>query len=207
MTGYKLTYFNGRGRAEIVRLVFAAAGVEYQDIRIEKANWPALKPTTPFGQVPVLEADGGLKLCQSNSIARYLARKFHLAGKTDEDQARADMVVDCFEDTMKPVVTFLFESDETRMETLKKKALEEQLPTSLAGLEGLLKANHGGDGFFVGTELTWADLGFIVFVGWLSMAGADTQLAKYPKLTALRERVEKVPKVAAWLAKRPVTEF
>lgn len=206
MTGYKLTYFNARSRAEIIRLVFAAAGVEYQDIRIEETDWPALKPSTPFGQVPVLEADG-LKMCQSNSIARYLARKFHLAGKTDEDQARADMIVDCFEDTMKPIVTFLYESDETRKETLKKKALEDQLPTSLAGLEGLLKANHGGDGFFVGTELTWADLGFIVFVGWLSMAGADTQLAKYPKLTALRERVEKVPKVAAWLAKRPVTEF
>jgi glutathione S-transferase len=206
MTGYKLTYFNGRGRAEIVRLVFAAAGVAYEDIRLERADWPAIKPTTPFGQVPMLEFDG-IKLCQSNAIARYLARKFHLAGKTDEDQARADMIMDCFEDTMKPVMTFFFETDETRKETLKKKALEEQLPTSLAGLEALLKANHGGDGFFVGTELTWADLGFIGLVGWLSMAGADAQLAKYPKLVALRERVEKVPKVAAWLAKRPVTEF
>jgi glutathione S-transferase len=206
MPAYKLTYFNGRGRAEIIRLVFAAAGVEYEDIRMERADWPAIKPTTPFGQVPVLEVDG-VKFCQSNSIARYLARKFHLAGKTDEDQARADMIVDCFEDTLKPLFTFFFESDETRKETLKKKALEEQLPTSLAGLEGLLKANHGGDGFFVGTELTWADLGFLVLVGWLSAAGADTQLAKYPKLAALRERVEKLPKVAAWLAKRPVTDF
>jgi glutathione S-transferase len=206
MPAYKLTYFNGRGRAEIVRLVFAAAGVEYEDIRLERADWPTIKPTTPFGQVPMLEVDG-VKFCQSNSIARYLARKFHLAGKTDEDQARADMIVDCFEDTLKPLFTFFFESDETRKETLKKKALEEQLPTSLAGLEGLLKANNGGDGFFVGTELTWADLGFLVLVGWLSAAGADTQLAKYPKLVALRERVEKLPKVAAWLAKRPVTDF
>lgn len=40
---YKLTYFNGRGLAEIIRLIFAQAGVDYEDIRIEKDEWPALK--------------------------------------------------------------------------------------------------------------------------------------------------------------------
>ena len=33
MTEYKLHYFNLRGKAELIRLVFAAAGQEYQDIR------------------------------------------------------------------------------------------------------------------------------------------------------------------------------
>jgi len=36
----KLTYFNGRGRGEIIRLVFAAAGEQYEDIRIEMDKWP-----------------------------------------------------------------------------------------------------------------------------------------------------------------------
>ena len=43
MPTYKLTYFNGRGRAEITRLIFAAAGVPYEDVRIEKEAWPAVK--------------------------------------------------------------------------------------------------------------------------------------------------------------------
>jgi len=30
---------------------------------------------SPFGQMPILEVDG-VKLCQSNACARYLARKF-----------------------------------------------------------------------------------------------------------------------------------
>ena len=30
----------------------------------------------PFGQLPVLEMEGGVTLCQSRAIARYLARKF-----------------------------------------------------------------------------------------------------------------------------------
>jgi len=32
--------------------VFAAAGQAYEDIRLDKENWPALKPTTQTGQVP-----------------------------------------------------------------------------------------------------------------------------------------------------------
>lgn len=40
---YKLTYFNLRGRGELIRLILAQAGVEYEDIRIEKDKWPAMK--------------------------------------------------------------------------------------------------------------------------------------------------------------------
>ena len=45
MTGkiYKLIYFNLRGRAELARLIFAQAGVEYDDHRIEREEWPELK--------------------------------------------------------------------------------------------------------------------------------------------------------------------
>ena len=45
MTNYKLTYFNFRGRGEIIRLVFTAAGVAYEDNRIERERWPELKPS------------------------------------------------------------------------------------------------------------------------------------------------------------------
>jgi len=42
---YKLTYFNGRGRAELSRLIFAQAGVQYEDVRVEHSDWPQLKPS------------------------------------------------------------------------------------------------------------------------------------------------------------------
>ena len=41
----KLTYFNLRGRAEPSRLILAQAGIEYEDNRIEQADWPKLKPS------------------------------------------------------------------------------------------------------------------------------------------------------------------
>ena len=43
MVHYKLVYFNARGRAEIARLMFAEAGVEYEDYRFEFSQWPAEK--------------------------------------------------------------------------------------------------------------------------------------------------------------------
>jgi glutathione S-transferase len=46
MTDYKLTYFNGRGRAEITRLIFAAAGQKFTDERIDFAEWPSKKANT-----------------------------------------------------------------------------------------------------------------------------------------------------------------
>lgn len=187
--------------------MFAAAGIEYTDERIAREDWPGKhKEGTPFGQLPVLEVDG-VKLCQSNTCARFLARKFNLAGKTEIDQAQADMIVDCLEDSIKPILSFFHEKDETRKAESKKKYLEEQLPAFLTLLEALLKSNHGGDKFFVGTELTWADLAFTIFVGWTAMVSDGSALDKFPKLKALKDRVEHLPKIADWIAKRPKTEF
>jgi glutathione S-transferase len=40
---YKLIYFNARGKAELIRFIFAYAGVDYEDERISKDKWPELK--------------------------------------------------------------------------------------------------------------------------------------------------------------------
>ena len=70
---FKLLGYDGRGYAELPRFVFAAAGKEYHDYRFDDPEWPAIKPQTPFGLVPVLEIDDGqnvIKMSQSNSISR-----------------------------------------------------------------------------------------------------------------------------------------
>lgn len=41
MSNYKLTYFNGRGRAELTRLIFHAVGQSFIDERI--TDWPGHK--------------------------------------------------------------------------------------------------------------------------------------------------------------------
>ncbi|CAF3948084.1 unnamed protein product, partial [Rotaria sordida] len=71
MSTYKLYYFTSRGRAEVSRLIFAAASQKYEDIRYEIDEWPSHKAEMPLGQMPVLEFNG-TKLPQSKSIARFL---------------------------------------------------------------------------------------------------------------------------------------
>lgn len=43
--GYKLRYFDTRGRAELIRLTFAALGLPYTDIRVKKSEWAEMKPS------------------------------------------------------------------------------------------------------------------------------------------------------------------
>ena len=97
MSTYKLTYFNGRGRAEVSRLIFAAAGQKYEDVRYERAQWPSHKAESPLGQIPYLEVDG-TKIPQSLTIARFLAKQFQLAGKDNLEQAKVDAVADTMAD-------------------------------------------------------------------------------------------------------------
>jgi len=58
MPTYKLVYFDAMGRAELARLIFAEAGVEYEDKRVPGDQWPAYKPSkymlVPHFQISVL---------------------------------------------------------------------------------------------------------------------------------------------------------
>src|SRR5205823_3991649 len=51
----KLTYFDMHGgRGEVARIALSIGGVAFEDRRVKFADWPALKPSTPFGAIPVL---------------------------------------------------------------------------------------------------------------------------------------------------------
>jgi len=204
MPTYKLTYFDVRGAAEVSRLLFAAAGVPYEDVRVDLAKWTEMKPSTPFGQIPILEVEG-VKLCQSRAIARYLARQFGFAGETDLDRARADMIVDCLEDVRRPSVDFYHEKDPSKQAERKEKLVKETVPAALLSFEKLLIENKGGDSYFVGDKITWADIGFADLCCWLSSLKVEVQFDNVPKLKALKERVESTPKIAEWIKNRPVT--
>ena len=45
MPSYKLTYFKARGAVEVSRFIMAYGGIEYEDIRLEGAEWQELKPS------------------------------------------------------------------------------------------------------------------------------------------------------------------
>ncbi|CAF3468764.1 unnamed protein product [Rotaria sp. Silwood1] len=205
MSTYKLYYFNGRGRAEVSRLIFAVAGQKYEDIRYERDEWPSHKSEMPLGQMPVLEFDG-IKLPQSLSIARFLAKQFQLAGKDNFEQAKVDAVADTISDLMAKYIPVRWEQDETKKQELIKKFIAEELPKHLQNLEVLGKLYGNGGPFFVGNHLTWADLLFYE-MGQNMLQLDATSLDKHPWLKHNRAEVEKQPRIAEYLKNRPQTQF
>lgn len=82
---HELLYFDGAGRAETIRIALHAGGVDFTDTRFSGKDWPAIKPTTPLGSVPVLKVDG-VSHCQSVALARYAGK---LGGFYPEDPVQA----------------------------------------------------------------------------------------------------------------------
>jgi glutathione S-transferase len=205
MSTYKLYYFNGRGRAETSRLIFAAAGQKYEYIRYPHDQWPAHKAETPLGQMPVLEFNG-TKIPQSISIARFLAKQFNLAGKDNFEQVKTDAVVDTINDLVAAFMPSRREQDETKKQELIKKFKTEELPKHLQNLDTLRKLYGNGGPYFVGNNLTWADL-YFYDVGETLLAVDENGLDNYPWLKQNRAEVEKQPKIAEYLKNRPKTPF
>ena len=79
MTRPRLTYFDAPvSRGEECRLAFTLAGVDFEDRRVTRDEWLALKPTSPFGGLPILEVEGHPPIGQSNAILTYIGRRYGL---------------------------------------------------------------------------------------------------------------------------------
>jgi len=202
-TKYKVTYFKFYVRGEAIRQLLYLAEADFEDVTLEwdSAEWKALKPTLPNGQLPVLEFDGTV-LCQSIVINRYLAYKFGLAGKTELDKLRGEMIVDCITDLLNPFEPIFEEPDEKK----KAEMTEKYMPKFVIGLEHLqkmLEANKSNSGFFVGDSMTWVDILWASYFPWINYMKFGSGLEKFPKLLKVRDQVEATPRIKEWLSKRP----
>merc|ERR1711970_265433 len=202
MPSVKLTYFDLRARAEPCRLLLAYGGIKYEDERIPPpweptSTWASLKPTTPFGQLPILKWDGEV-LCQSMACARFIAREVGLAGNTNLESAQVDEIIDVIQDLINAGVKLFFAKDEAGL----KKHAEVTVPTALRQL-GTKLTSRGGQ-YFVGNNFTWADLHTFMYISDLP---DKSGLKSFPKLANLVERVGNIPNIKHWVETRPVTSM
>jgi glutathione S-transferase len=191
MTAPTLTYFEGRGRAETCRLLLAEANVIYVDNRLKDITPLKTTGKLAFGQVPLYE-DNGFVLVQSATINRYVAKKYGMFGANDVEAATIDMICEGFND---------FAMARYQAKTDEEKAKFNETKTKWFGyFQDFLKRNNNGAGFFVGNNISLADIVlFNVF--------EHENLDAFAILKGLRDRIAARPKIATWVAKRPVSQF
>ncbi|KAL9962484.1 hypothetical protein ACROYT_G031589 [Oculina patagonica] len=214
MPGYQLYYFDVRGAGEVCRLAFAAANVEFEDIRFsvagDREEWQKEKASgrPPLGQVPFIVTPEGKVLGQSSAITKYICKQAGLSPTDSFDEALADMITDGIADLKSGLGKIHFERDEAKKEELTKDMLENTLPTRLQKFETILKDRNEGKGFFVGDKLSYPDIDFFDLMN-IFTRGEPTvpeQLHKFPLLVEHYKRVLEVPGIKAWVEKRPKSD-
>uniref|UniRef100_A0A0H5BQN8 glutathione transferase n=1 Tax=Bombyx mori TaxID=7091 RepID=A0A0H5BQN8_BOMMO len=199
MPTYKLTYFNFAGLGEPIRWMLSYLDVPFEDNRIEREQWPTIKSTTPYGQVPVLEVDGK-QVCQSTAIARYLGKKAGLAGSNEWEDLMIDTMIDTFNDFRSSISKWFRESDEATKKRLEETLLNETVPFYFNKFNDHIK-NNGG--YLANGKLSWGDIYFISIPEFMTTIWSDI-IDKYEHIKALNDKVVNLPKIKAWIEKRPV---
>jgi prostaglandin-H2 D-isomerase / glutathione transferase len=201
MSKPKLTYFDSpTSRGEECRLAFQIAGVEFEDNRLKRTDWPALKPKTPFGGLPFLEMPGHPVLAQSNAILVLIGRLHGLHPKDAFEAARHEAMMQYVEDLRAKISPSLRIQDEAE----KKKAREE-LATSVIPLWATNVEKQIGDGpFFGGAALHVVDVKLYVVAHWLRSGALDhipaTVLDAFAKLNRVHDSIRDHARVKAWYA-------
>jgi glutathione S-transferase len=201
MTKPRLTYFDiSRSRGEECRLALFAAGVEFEDHRLPRGEWPALKPKTPFGSLPVFEMEGKPPISQSNAILAHIGRRYGLLPKDDWEAMRHESLLSAAEDFRHVVNKTLGIQDAEEVKRKRAELVEGPMRTWLTNMEKQVTGPFVG-----GSELSVADIKLFVVLAWLKGGVLDhvpaTVVDPFPKLTKLHDRVKQHPKIVAWYAR------
>eukprot|EP00967_Tisochrysis_lutea_P064505 scaffold83577_cov30-Tisochrysis_lutea.AAC.1 len=195
----QLSYFPLAGRAEASRLALAYAGIQFTDERIGFSEWAERKPSTPFGQMPVLTLADGTEIAQQKAILRFIGKQTGLYPEDPIEAAHVDELIDAF-DGISPLI-----NDAGRnLDQEGKEAARKEMVTAGPAFVQMSKCEafvqkHGKDGHAVGSTLTIADFYISVAVSFVACGFYDGVGAyafkPFPGLCAVRKTIGGLPSV------------
>ena len=203
LEGSKLTYFNLAGRGEGIRLAFAIGGVQYTDERVEFSEWPELKPSTPFGSLPVLTLSSGKKIAQQRAIIRLVGQETGLVPKDTVKAALVDSLMEACEDMTVKIIHEgqglpKEEKEAARAKTVAEGGVVYKLMQSIDDFIG----ENGTNGYCVGDSITIADLTLFTTVAFNASGFFDgvplNAFDSFPNIMAVRKAVRSNEAVAKW---------
>jgi len=199
----RLIYFDFSGsRGEECRIALHLAGVDFEDVRVQSKDWPAMKDSTPFGALPVLEMPGKPPLAQSNAILVFIGRQHHLHPSDDFEAARHEALMSAVEDLRHTISPTLRISDPDQKRVAREALAGNELKTWASQIERQL-----GDGPFIGgASLQVADKKIYMMARWLTSGVLDhipTSVFNHcPKLLQLHKAVADHRAVQGWLTRQ-----
>jgi len=209
MPTYKLSYFDGRGVAEVTRYLFAISKTAYEDFRypvtfgvpgdfssITRKEFDADKRAGKLkisnGKLPILDVDG-TQVNQSKAIERFVAKEVGMFGSSPIEALQIDAMTEQVRDIK---AAYLKSAD-------KPKFLAEELATHTEGFEGIVPEG------LVSGSISYADVVIYCFYHefFTDAATAKGVLAKFPKLQAMSDKVKNNKEAQEWVKTRKDTPF
>ena len=212
---YELYYWSEiQGRGEFIRLALEEAGADYVDVARKRGDGAITKlierkgeKQPPFAP-PILKA-GKLVIAQTANILMWLGPRLGLSPKNESDRLWvhqlqlliADIVVE-IHDTHHPVTSWLY--FEEQIPSAKRRTRDfwrYRVPKFLGYFEKLL--GRSGGPWLLGRRLTYVDLSLFQIVEGLRY-GFPKRMKRFekkiPRVIALRDRVARRPRIAAYLS-------
>jgi len=193
-----LGYWNCRGIAEPIRYLLHHVGHDYEEKKYQFGEAPDFEPTKEWTEVDKKQMpldfpnlpywiDGDIKLTQSLTILRHLARQFGLIGKP-EDILRVELAEQQAVDMRTSLVRMAY--DHATFEA-SKKARHEALPNELKQFTDFL----GNRKFIAGDYVTYVD--FILYDALDFHKMFDEVAFNYTNvINDYMKRIESLPNVA-----------
>jgi prostaglandin-H2 D-isomerase / glutathione transferase len=207
MSNIRLSYFDGPGRAEPIRIALRISGIPFEDHRFKFPEFAQLRAegAFPLGSVPVMEVDGQ-RYVQTAAILRYVARIGDSSLYPSDPTAalRVDSALDSFNDTLSAaLVPSMFERDPQKKLAMRAELAAGPMARVFTYVESLIAASGGP--FVGGSSISIADLVIAAQIlqirsGHLDGLSTET-LAPYTRLNALADAYLADPRIVA-LAKK-----
>uniref|UniRef100_A0A674J839 Glutathione S-transferase n=1 Tax=Terrapene triunguis TaxID=2587831 RepID=A0A674J839_9SAUR len=199
--GVTLGYWDIRGLAHAIRLLLEYTDTPYEDKQYSPSGegpdydisqWTNEKEKLglDFPNLPYL-IDGQTKLTQSNAILRYVARKHKMAGESEEEIQRVDMLENQVMDFRLAFARICYNPD---FEKLKPEYLE-QLPGKLKLFSQFLGVRK----WFAGEKITFVDFVMYDILDQNRMFEPKC-LDQFQNLKDFLDRFEALEKVAAYMS-------
>jgi glutathione S-transferase len=217
---YELYYWPTiQGRGEFVRLALEEGGAEYVDVarlpakegggvRVMQRFLEGAEEAVPPFAPPFLRKDG-VVVAQTAAILAFIAPELGLVPHGEAARAAAlqiqltvaDVATEAH-DTHHPIASSLYYEDQKAEARRRAEDFtRHRIPNFLGYFERVLE--RGGHGFLLGKERSYADLSLFQLVEGLRYAfPRATALAekKTPRVADVHDRVERLPRIAAYLA-------